>query len=265
MSGDEIVLSSGKSFTSASSLVSTTTTYQLNIGWFNVVTCISPDLLYLQSDIMTRKMWVLEKEMEEFYTVQKSGQLLSIDDMFIGQLVAAVGEDTLWHRGRVDMVNTRAGVATIFFLDYGFTARSPLTALRILPPQFCREAGLSLVARLRGVTCSGQRWGREAVTGLQDILRSCKMRCWVQGSNEGELVDMFVMMPRKQGLGRMAPLSKVLVERGIAVDNGHATVIKREKMWEGLNVENAKKTIMSAKMAMQRIVLSAMTKIAISV
>ena len=91
------------------------------------------------------------------------------------------------------------------------------------------------------------------------------MRCWVQGSNEGELVDMFVMMPSNQGLSKMVPLSKVLVERGIAVDNGHTTVIKREKMWEGSKDENAKKPIVSAKMAMQRIVLSAMTKYAISV
>ena len=192
--------------------------------------------------------------MEQFFTVQKSGQLVTTDDVFIGQLVATVGVDTLWHRGRVDMI--MAGEVKIFFFDFGYSAIVKVSTLRLLPSQLCSEGCLAVAVKLRGVAFKGQGWDKKTVVRLQDIVKGGNNRGWVQRL-EGKEVDMFVMMPSKEGLGKMVALSKVLVESGLAVScEGAVTVLDRERMWD--YVKTVSRPVMSDMMAMQRMVLARM-------
>jgi len=232
-----------------------TSTPDLQTGWVNIVNVVSPEVVYLRTDAMTTQLWGLEEKMEQFYTKQKSGQLVAIEDVFIGQMVAAVGEDTLWHRGRVDMV--KAGVVKIFFLDFGYSAMIKASTLRLLPPQFCREGCLAVAAKLGGMASRGKGWDRKTVLRLQEIVKGGNKRGWVQRIKREE-VDMFVMTPSKQGLGKMVAVSKVLVESGLAVSCGGAETVEldREKMWDF--VKTASKPVMSNVMAMQRMVLAKM-------
>jgi len=226
----------------------------LQTGWVNIVNVVSPELVYLRTDAMTSQLWGLEEQMEQFFTKQKSGQLVAIEDVSIGQMVASVGVDALWHRGRVDKV--KAGVAEIFFLDFGYSAMIKASTLRILPPQFCSVRCLAVTVKLRGVASLGKGWDRKTVMRLQDVVKGGNKRGWVQGI-KGKEVDMFVMMPSKQGLGKMVAVSKVLVEAGLAVSCGGAEImLDREKMWEF--VKTASRPVMSDVMAMQRMVLAKM-------
>ena len=226
----------------------------LQTGWANIVAVVSPELIYLQTDSMTSKLWGLEEKMEQFFTVQKSGQLVTTDDVFIGQLVATVGADTLWHRGRVDMI--MAGEAKIFFLDFGYSAIVKVSTLRLLPPQFCSEGCLAVAVKLSGVASKGQGWDRNTVVRLQEIVKGGNNRGWVQRL-EGKEVDLFVMIPSKQGLGKMVAVSKVLVESGLAVScEGAVSVLDRERMWDF--VKTVSRPVMSDVMAMQRLVFASM-------
>jgi len=254
VSKEMVTLTAGVPKSTPVSPYSMSSTPDIPTGWVNIATVVSPELIYLRTDSMTNQLWGLEEKMEQYYTVQKSGQLLAAEDMFIGQVVAAVGADTLWHRGRVDMI--KAGVVKIFFLDFGHSAMIKASTLRHLPPQFCSDGCLAVAMKLGRVAFTGKGWDRKTVMRLQDIIKGGNERCWVQRI-KGEEVDMFVMTPNKQGLGKMVAVSKVLVESGLAVHCGGAeTVLDREKMWDF--VKTVSKPVMSDVMAMQRLVLAKM-------
>ena len=160
-------------------------------------------------------------------------------------------------QGRVVMVNAKAGVAKIMFYDYGTTALCKMSSLRTLQPEFCSVPELCVGVGLGGVVSTGHGWDRQAVRGLQDILRRGKMRAWMQKREGEEKLDMFVVLPSVKGLGMMIAVSKALVEGGIALaSGGPQQVVDRSRMWERKWALSS--PVMSDMMAMQRLVLAQM-------
>ena len=93
---------------------------------------------FASTTTISRALWQLEKEMEEFYlqpsNVSRLG--LAAGECVVGQTVVAVTSSSALHRARI--LETLPGLVTVLYVDRGDQALLSLSALLRLAPQFYR-------------------------------------------------------------------------------------------------------------------------------
>jgi len=215
-------------------------------GWVSVMKVVSPGLIYLQMEGMMVEVKNMEDRMDHFYSEEKAGQTILLEQLYVGLVVAALSSNLSWHRGRVLAIREERELAEIFFVDHGQRALVKMDTLRCLGEQFRDLPMQAVPVGLSGMTGLGCEcvWGKEAVDELRDIVERGEGRGWVQKRDKrGDTVevDLFMKSQRngfKCGPDKMMMINQVLVDKGVVKGKaGHrAGELERTMMWEGVPV-----------------------------
>ena len=107
---------------------------KLEPGWVKIVTSDNPDTLCLQLESSKRQLKELESKMETFYTWNMRGEMVDMESVKSGDLVASLYTDLAWHRARV--VTVQCHQLELEFVDWGWRARVRMTSVRKLDSMF---------------------------------------------------------------------------------------------------------------------------------
>ena len=156
----------------------------------------SPNLIFIQSEKMQRRLWDLECLMEQFYTSGIKRSSVS-DRELIGKMVATVDRDMNWHRGHVINVNHLENKAEILMVDYGWHSSVKIEFLRRLDSQFSKVPPLVFSVGLSGIrSVGGLTWPAQAVSYIRNLFDG-EGRGWVRVKDKGQVELFTVVMGKK--------------------------------------------------------------------
>lgn len=122
------------------------------------------------------KLKALTEEMKQFYSSRESAKY-RMPEWFIsvGQACCALFEDGSWYRGLVVGIHSVHSIE-IFYVDYGNTARVPLSSLRVLRSQFLKLPAQALPSKLAYIQPfeGGEEWSPAATHRFYHLTKNYK-------------------------------------------------------------------------------------------
>ena len=111
-------------------------------GWVEIIKADGSNSALVVSQQVSLEIWELESDMEEFYLEPANCRRLRLSgrDCVVGQTVAALYQDCGLYRARILQTRQEGGrgLAKVLYLDHGWTALLPQSALFRLEPVFSR-------------------------------------------------------------------------------------------------------------------------------
>ncbi|XP_029197826.2 tudor domain-containing protein 5-like isoform X1 [Acropora millepora] len=110
------------------------------------------------------KLQALSEEIRQFYSSRESSTYrMPYWFVSVGQACCALYDDGSWYRGLVAGINSEESIE-VFYVDYGNSARLPLSSLRVLRSQFIKLPAQALPSKLAYIEPfdGGKEWSAGA-------------------------------------------------------------------------------------------------------
>ena len=164
---------------------------KLEPGWVRLVSSSNPDTLCLQLESGKRQLKEMETKMEQFYTWDIRGEMVDVETVRSGDLVASLYTDLTWHRARV--LSVQCHKLELEFVDWGWRARVKMTSVRKLDSMFLTLAQQSVHMRYKEMqVVSDINW--------EDVVREGRGRGRLSRSTSGDVnIELFMRSPLAAG------------------------------------------------------------------
>eukprot|EP00092_Neocalanus_flemingeri_P022966 GFUD01024898.1.p1 GENE.GFUD01024898.1~~GFUD01024898.1.p1 ORF type:complete len:369 (-),score=129.62 GFUD01024898.1:67-1173(-) len=132
----------------------------------------TPTNFYIQLREDQDKLGSLMESMNSFYSDHPEVELLMIpaEEVRVGQLVAVVWEDGLWHRGVVRRMMSSMKVE-VDYMDYGSRVVMDKKYLYDLMPQFRETDRQAHLAKLHGIAPLQKKWEKRNSSRFMDLVQ----------------------------------------------------------------------------------------------
>ena len=138
----------------------------------------------MQLESRRKQLKDLEADMENFYTGEMRGEMVDVESLRSGNLVASLYTDLAWHRAKV--VTILEDVVELEFVDWDWRARVMINTIKKLDPMFLTLPFQNVNMRYTDLeVVNGVNWG--------DVVREGRGRGRITRSTSGDMnIELFM-------------------------------------------------------------------------
>ena len=138
----------------------------------------------MQLESRRKQLKDLEADMDNFYTGEMRGEMVDVESLRSGNLVASLYTDLAWHRAKV--VTILEDFVELEFVDWGWRARVMINTIKKLDPMFLTLPFQNVNMRYTDLeVVNGVNWG--------DVVREGRGRGRITRSSSGDMnIELFM-------------------------------------------------------------------------